>query len=106
MPENLTSDIIERLRESSYESGAEYVWPLLSEAADEIERLREALQQILQWSEAYPTDIFHEPTKEECQRAHELLTANGMTLDAFSAVSARHCTTGIGKIARSTLEKK
>jgi hypothetical protein len=72
----------------------------------EIERLRETLQRIVQWADAYPIDIFHEPTKEESRRAHELLTAAGMTLDAFSASMGRHCLKGVGDIAREALRGK
>lgn len=72
----------------------------------EIERLREALQKIVQWAEeAYSTNIFHEPTKEQRDRADELLTANGMTLDAFSASMGRHCLKGVGDIAKRTLDR-
>lgn len=67
------------------------------------EKLEDALGQIVQWSEAYPTHIFHEPSPEECRKAHELLTANGMTLDAFSASMGRHCLKGVGDIARGAL---
>ncbi len=65
--------------------------------------LEEALSQIAQWSEAYPIDIFHEPSADEYQRAHELLTANGMTLDAFGAAMGRRCLKGVGDIARAAL---
>lgn len=67
------------------------------------EELEEALRRIAQWAEAYPTNIFHEPTPDECHRAHKLLTANGMTIDAFSASMGRHCLQGVGKIARGAL---
>ncbi len=67
------------------------------------EELEDALRRIVQWAEAYPTDIFHEPTPVESHRAHELLTANGMTLDAFSASMGRHCLKGVGDIARGAL---
>lgn len=70
---------------------------------DRCDDLIEALQRIVQWSEAYPPDIFHEPSSDECQRAHKLLTANGMTLDVFSASMGRHCLKGIGDIARGAL---
>lgn len=70
---------------------------------ERIEELEEALQRIIQWADAYPTDIFHEPSAGECQRAHKLLTANGMTLDAFSASMGRHCLKGIGDIARGAV---
>ena len=68
------------------------------------EEMEEALQRIVQWADAYPTDIFHEPSAEESHRAHKLLTANGMTLDAFSASMGRHCLKGIGDIARMALK--
>jgi hypothetical protein len=67
------------------------------------EELENALKRIIQWSEAYPMDIFHEPTAEESHQAHKILTANGMTLDAFSASMGRHCLKGIGDIARGAL---
>ena len=65
--------------------------------------LIEALQRIVQWSEAYPADIFHEPSSEELHRAHKLLKANGMTVDAISASMGRHCLKGVGDIARGAL---
>ena len=70
---------------------------------DRCEQLEDALQRIVQWADSYPLDIFHEPTAEECHRAHELLTANGMTLDAFSASMGRHCLRRVGNIARGAL---
>jgi hypothetical protein len=68
------------------------------------EELIEALQRIVQWADAYPMDVFHEPSPEECHRAHQLLTANGMTLDAFSASMGRHCLKGIRDIAKGALK--
>jgi len=67
------------------------------------EELEEALQRIVQWADAYPTDIFHEPSAEECRRASKALIAEGMTLDAFSASMGRHCLKGVGDIARGVL---
>jgi len=61
------------------------------------ERMQEALEQIVRWSEAYPLDIFPEP---DLQKARELLAAGGITLDAVSAHCMRHVVDGIGKIAR------
>jgi len=49
------------------------------------EELEEALQRIAQWADAYPEDIFHTPSNDEYFRAHKLLRANGMTLDALMA---------------------
>lgn len=69
----------------------------------EVERLREALERIQQWSEAYPLAVFPEP---DFKKAHEVLTAHGMTLDAISASNMRHCVRGVGNIARAALEQK
>lgn len=64
------------------------------------EDLEEALQRIVQWSEAYPLDIFPEP---DLKKARELLAAGGITLDAISAHCMRHVIDGVGKIARQAL---
>ena len=60
----------------------------------------EALRRIVQWSEAYPIDIFPEPDFRAVRRA---LDAGGLTLDAVSASNMRHVVTGVGKIARARL---
>jgi hypothetical protein len=68
------------------------------------EDLEDALQRIEQWSRAYPTDVFHEPTDEELAQVHKVLKANGCcSLDAISASMARHCLQGVGQIARGAL---
>jgi hypothetical protein len=69
-------------------------------SVDRIERLEAALQEILQWSESYPLEIFPEP---DLQKAHELLKAGGITLDAVSAHCMRHVLQGVGTIARKAL---
>ena len=68
-----------------------------------VEKLEEALWRIQKWSEAYPTDIFLEP---DLKKAHEVLTAAGMTLDAISAHAMRHVVNGVGEIARAALGDK
>jgi hypothetical protein len=90
------TDIVERLRGT-------LTTALEREAAVEIERLRETLERIVRWAEAYPIDIFHEPSADQYKRAHKLLADNGMTLDAFSASMGRHCLMGVGDIARDAL---
>ena len=67
---------------------------------DRIDNLTEALQRIMQWSEAYPLDIFPEP---DWTRAVAVLKANGLSLDAISAHCMRHAILGVGKIAREAL---
>jgi hypothetical protein len=69
--------------------------------SDRLERHEEALQRIVQWSEAYPLEVFPEP---DWKRAAELLKAGGITLDAISAHCMRHVVTEVGKIAREALE--
>jgi len=69
-----------------------------------IEDLEEALLQIVNWSKAYPLEVFPEPSKEYFAKAHEVLTANGMTLDRLSAAAMRRVVVGVGKIARDALE--
>jgi len=68
---------------------------------EDAELLAEALQHIDQWSRAYPVTVFPEP---DLKRAHELLTAGGMTLDAISADAMRHVVLGVGRIARDALQ--
>lgn len=68
----------------------------------EIERLREALEQISQWADAYPLDIFPEPDFKAVRVA---LEAHGLTLDSVSASNMRHVVTGVGRIARQALGK-
>lgn len=63
----------------------------------------DALQKILSWCEAYPLDIFPEP---DLKRAHEVLTANGMTLDSLSAHSMRHVLRGVKGIIDAALSPK
>ena len=77
---------------------------LVAEYSEKINNLRAALCEIVQWADAYPARVFREPTEEQCKLAHELLTAHGMTLDAFSASMGRHCLKGVGDIARAALE--
>jgi len=64
-------------------------------AAEKIEDLEDILHRIKQWCEAYPIGIFPEP---DFKRAHELLTAGGITLDAISASNMRHVVTQIAKM--------
>ncbi len=73
----------------------------MCERCDELE---EGLRRILEWTKAYPPNIFHEPSADEAHRAHVLLRANGMTLDAFSASALRHGLEGIGEIAKGALD--
>jgi hypothetical protein len=65
------------------------------------ERLEEALQKIVRWSEAYPPMVFPEP---DWVKAAGLLKAGGITIDAVSAALLRRALEGAGKIARKALQ--
>jgi hypothetical protein len=69
--------------------------------SDRCDRFETALQSIVQWSEAYPTEIFPEP---DWRKARALLEAGGMTLDSISAHCMRHVVEGVGRIAREALD--
>jgi len=57
-----------------------------------------AAQEILNWINAYPLDLFPEP---DLKKAAKVLKENGMTLDAISASNMRHVLDGIEKIIRA-----
>jgi hypothetical protein len=71
---------------------------------DRIEELEAALRRIVDWTHAYPVEVFPVVTEEYARRAHEILTGKGMTLDRLSAHAVRHCLTGVRRIATSALE--
>jgi signal transduction histidine kinase len=88
-------DLTKKLRERARDE-------LDEAAADEIERLRTALTEIEQWAQAYPLDVFPEP---DLKRAHVLLQAGGMTLDAVSARAMRHVLSGVADIVHKALSR-
>jgi len=71
---------------------------------ERMDRLEEALRRVSSWEEAYPETVFPEPDKAYYRRAHEVLTANGMTLDRLAAASMRHVVRQIAHIARTALK--
>ncbi len=72
---------------------------------DRCEDLEEALWRIAQWADAYPTDVFREPSREDSNLAHTVLKAHSLSIDIFSASMGRHCLKGIGDIAHNALKK-
>jgi hypothetical protein len=66
----------------------------------ENERLREALERVREWVDAYPIDIFPEP---DWGKARGLLEDGGMTLDSVSAAAMRRVVDGLSKIVRDAL---
>jgi len=77
--------------------------PLLEELAEkdaEIERLRDVLQKIENWANAYPLEIFPEP---DFKLVRKTLRDAGLGLDGVSASNMRHVLNGIKKIVESGL---
>jgi transposase len=70
---------------------------------EENERLTAALERIVDWSDAYPTSVFIEPSPADWRRIAALLKAHGFTLDAVAASSMRRVVNGVGGIARAAL---
>ena len=58
------------------------------------------IEKIIQWSEAYPLDVFPEP---DFDKARKLLKDGGMTIDGISASNMRHVITEVAKIAKAAL---
>jgi hypothetical protein len=77
--------------------------PALTAALDEAERLGDALQTIIKWSEAYPLECFPEVPSEDWARAAAVLKAAGLSLDRISASNMRHVITRVGDIARAAV---
>jgi len=61
----------------------------------ELEDLQAKMYRIRTWIDAYPVKIFSEP---DFEKAHKVLTENGMTLDSIAASNMRHVLDGIKKI--------
>jgi hypothetical protein len=76
---------------------------LYEKALVEVDRLRAALEQIVDWARAYPLGAFPEP---DFAKARALLEAGGVTLDAVSASCMRHVVTEVAAIARRALERR
>lgn len=57
-----------------------------------LHRMQDTLEQLQSWARAYPLDVFPEP---DLAKAHELLQAGGITLDAVSAGAMRHVITQV-----------
>lgn len=63
---------------------------------EKIERADDELRIIENWAKAYPLEVFPEP---DFKKAHALLQAGGMTLDAISASNMRHVVKTVSEIA-------
>jgi hypothetical protein len=63
----------------------------------------DALGRIIQWSDAYPLEVFPELSREDWARVAEVLKAAGLSLDRVSASNMRHVITRVGDIARTAV---
>jgi len=68
-----------------------------------IEELEGALENIIEWSKAYPISVFPEP---DFKKAARVLKENGMTLDAISASNMRHVVTEVAGMAITALAQQ
>lgn len=68
----------------------------------EVEKKQEALERIQTWSKAYPLTAFPKP---DLKKAHKVLKAAGMTLDAISADAMHHVLDGVKDIVDEALKK-
>ena len=64
-------------------------------AEREREHYDDLFHKIKDWCKAYPISVFPEP---DFKKAHEVLKANGMTLDAISASNMKHVITQVQKM--------
>jgi len=98
----VSDDLQEVLRAMA--SGTDYISAghdlVLHEAADRLDRMGKSLRDIEAWARAYPLTQFPKP---DLKRAAEVLSMNGLTLDAISADAMRHVLDGIISIARDGL---
>lgn len=101
------SDLAFRLKhqEISHSAG---MWDLRLEASEAlatkdatIEELREALERIEQWAQAYPVSAFPEP---DFARVAAVLKDAGISLGSVSASNMRHVVQGVASIVRAALE--
>lgn len=109
-PERVDDELVEWMRTAALTADALLREKRRAEAAEaraaEAERLREALERIVQWAAAYPVEIFPEVDSQWLSEAAEALKRDGKTLDRLSASNMRHVLAGVGEIARAALAKE
>ena len=74
----------------------------LTAALDNIEE--NVLRKIEDWANAYPDDVFIEPTPDQWKAADKLLKEHGMSMTAITGSAARHCVEGIKSYAKRGME--
>ena len=108
-----TEEIIDMARKAGFTVG--YGSPALAKheafaklvdakaTAREREHYDALFEQIKGWCEAYPISVFPEP---DFGRAHDVLKANGMTLDAISASNMKHVITQVQKMIDAAIRNR
>ena len=102
-------EIIEMAKQVGYNSFEALKWKqTLTDfaklvAAKEREHYDDLFDQIKNWCEAYPISVFPEP---DFKKAHEVLKANGMTLDAISASNMKHVITQVQKMIDAAIRAR
>lgn len=66
----------------------------------ENDKMRDSLQKIYNWSQAYPLDIFPEP---DMKKVAQVLSAAGISLDDVSGYCMRHVVSGFENLAKEGL---
>jgi len=73
----------------------------IAELERENENIHDVLQDIRNWTNAYPLDVFPEPDPSQVR---ELLAVGGITLDCVSASYMRHVLNGVKSIIDNCLD--
>ena len=76
--------------------------PIEYKLQTENETLKETLELLQNWINAYPLDVFPQP---DLKLARKLLTDGGVSYDALNAHSMRHVINGVGNIIDKALNE-
>jgi len=71
----------------------------------EFEKMEAALGRIRNWTEAYPLDMFPEPTKEDWKEIARLLKDNGYLIDSVTSSNMRHVINGVKALVEDVLDR-
>ena len=71
----------------------------------EFEKMEAALDKIRNWAEAYPLDMFPEPTKEDWKEIARLLKDNGYLIDSVTSSNMRHVINGVKALVEDVLDR-
>jgi hypothetical protein len=95
------ADALARFAESISERAVERATTPGGDLLEQADTYRQALEEIAAAPDAYSESIFREP---DWQKAHDLLAAGGMTLDAISASNMRFVAERLAAAAEAALK--